>query len=102
MRGSIRLAFVLLTACACGGGGGDGGDGPASGPEAFVGSWRATGQLTVSLFTAFGPVSSVLPAEGVATIATGSRSDEILLTHENGCSISATVAVDRATAIPLR
>ena len=96
MRRAIVSAMVLVAASACGGAGGGGG-GPTTGPEAFVGTWNAAGQLSVALFTPLGPVTSFLPASGVATIATGSKADGIVLTHENGCVVPATVSVDRAT-----
>ncbi|HEY3451399.1 MAG TPA: hypothetical protein VGK67_33885 [Myxococcales bacterium] len=94
MRGAIGSAILLLAASACGGAGGGGG---GAGPGAFIGTWDATGQLAVGLTTPLGAVNSFLPATGVATIASGGRSDEIVLTHENGCSIPATVVADRAT-----
>jgi hypothetical protein len=95
MRGIFRAAILLLTLGACGGTGGGGG--ASSGPEAFIGTWNATGELELALTTPFGPIDSFLPATGLATIASGSAAGEIVLTHENGCSVPATVVVDRAT-----
>ena len=90
--GWLTLAVAALAAC-----GGDSGGGASSGPEAFIGTWNATGQVQVSATTLLGPLNTSLPASGMATIASGSQPDQITISQENGCTVSAKVVADQAT-----